>query len=166
MLRIVVKDGCEELEHLQSAAFPTKIPLTVVLHRGPGKNMNWRLLLYLSFFGAAMAIATISFIPIMVEPVLWLAIFGFCSYSIAKNCDSRFFFHGFILSIINCIYISAFHTAFFDSYSAAHPEFINSLPQGVNPRMASAASGVMIGVASGVIQGLLCLAAAKMQKKL
>ena len=128
--------------------------------------MNWRLLVYLSLFGFVMAIATINFIPQAFEPVLWLAIFAFCAYSIAKNCDSRFFFHGFLLSIINCIYIIAFHVAFFESYSAAHAEFVNAIPQGVNPRIMSAAFGVVAGIASGIVQGVLAIVAAKMQKKI
>ena len=127
--------------------------------------MNWRLLLYLSLFGFVMAIATISFIPMGIEPILWLFIFGFCAYSIAKHCNDRYFFHGFMLSIINCIYIVAFHTAFWDSYSSAHSEMIASFPSGVNPKIISAATGPVAGVLSGIIQGLLCVVAAKIRNK-
>lgn len=126
--------------------------------------MNWRLLLYLSFFGFIMAIATISFIPMTVEPILWLAIFGFCSYSIAKNCESRFFFHGFMLSIINCIYITAFHVAFFDAYAASH-DMAAATINGVSTRIFVAATGVVAGVLSGLVQGALCYGLAKTQKK-
>lgn len=112
-----------------------------------------------------MAIATVSFIPIGMEPVLWLFIFGFCSYTIAKKCDDRFFFHGFMLSIINCIYIVAFHVAFWDAYSAAHSDMVASFPKDLNPRMVSAASGPIIGVISGIVQGIFCIVAAKIQKK-
>ncbi|MEI7986258.1 MAG: hypothetical protein WCI55_11580 [Armatimonadota bacterium] len=127
--------------------------------------MNWGLLLRLSAFGFVMAIATISFIPIGIEPILWLVIFGFCAYSIAKNCEDRYFFHGFMLSIINCIFIVAFHVAFWDTYSAAHSDMVASFPKDINPRMISAASGPIFGVLSGIVQGLMCVAAAKIQKK-
>ena len=130
-----------------------------------GEIMNWRLLIYLSFFGFVMAIATISFIPQNVEPILWLFVFGFCSYSIAKNCQDRYFFHGFFLSIINCIYIVAFHTAFWETYSASHESFVSILPAGPSARAAAAAAGVLTGVLSGVVQGLFCLGAAKLQSK-
>ena len=113
-----------------------------------------------------MAIATISFIPSEYEPVLWLVIFGFCSYSIAKTCDDRFFIHGFLLSIINCIYITAFHAAFYDAYSSSHAAQVAMIPSGMNPKVLMPAIGVLIGIISGVIQGGFCLLAAKMQKKL
>ena len=112
-----------------------------------------------------MAIATISFIPQNFEWILWLFIFGFCAYSIAKHCDSRYFFHGFMLSIINCIYITAFHAAFWDRYYAAHSDFISGLPQGVSPRAMVAAFGLVAGVVSGLVQGGLAFGAAKLQKK-
>ena len=112
-----------------------------------------------------MAIATISFLPQQFEYILWPFIFGFCAYSIAKHCEDRFFFHGFFLSIINCIYIVAFHTAFFETYAAAHEPWISMLPPGSNTRAMSAAAGIVIGIVSGIIQGLCCIAAAKMQSK-
>jgi hypothetical protein len=127
--------------------------------------MNWGLLLRLSAFGFVMAIATISFIPQQFEYVVWPFIFGFCAYTIAKKCDDRFFIHGFMLSIINCIYIVAFHTAFFDAYASAHDAAIAMLPQGPSPRAMSAALGVVAGVISGIIQGVFCIIAAKLQKK-
>jgi hypothetical protein len=127
--------------------------------------MNWRLLLYLSLFGFIMAIATISFLPQTFEYIVWPFIFSFCAYSIAKKCDDRFFIHGFMLSIINCIYIVAFHTAFFDAYSASHADAIAMLPKGPSPRAMSAAMGVVAGVISGIVQGIFCITAAKMMKK-
>ena len=132
----------------------------------PGETMNWSLLLKLSAFGFVMAIATISFIPWEYEPVLWIFIFGICSYTIAKTCSDRFFIHGFLLSIINCIYITAFHAAFYDAYSASHSAQVAMVPTGMNPKVLMPAMGVAIGIVSGLIQGGFCLLAAKMQKKL
>ena len=127
--------------------------------------MNWRLLLYLSLFGLVMAIATVSFLPQTFEYIVWPFIFGFCAYTIAKRCQDRYFFHGFFLSIINCVYIVAFHVAFWDAYSAAHADMIASLPQGPSPRAMAAAIGLIAGVLSGIVQGLFCLVAAKLQNK-
>ena len=112
-----------------------------------------------------MAIATINFLPQTFEYVVWPVIFGICAYAIAKNCEDRHFIHGFMLSIINCIYIVAFHTAFFDSYAAAHNGWISSLPAGPSPMAMSAAFGVIVGIVSGVVQGAFCIIAAKMRKQ-
>ena len=127
--------------------------------------MNWGLLLRLSAFGAVMAIATINFLPQTFEYIVWPFIFAFCAYAIAKNCEDRLFIHGFMLSIINCIYIVAIHTAFFDMYAAAHNGWISSLPPGLNPRAMSAAYGVVAGIVSGIVLGIFCVLANRMLKK-
>ena len=129
-----------------------------------GEIMNWRLLLYLSLFGFVMAIATISFLPQTFEYIVWPFIFCFCAYTISKNCNDRLFVHGFMLSIINCIYIVAFHSAFFETYAAAHDAAI-AAPQGPSPRAMSAAFGVVAGIISGVVQGAFCIIAGKLRSK-
>ncbi|MBI1333416.1 MAG: hypothetical protein GC165_11125 [Armatimonadetes bacterium] len=127
--------------------------------------MNWRLLVYLSLFAFVMAIATISFIPQMYEVILWVFIFGFCSYFIAKHATGQFFFHGFMLGIISCIYLVTFRFAFFDAYSATHGDLLSAYPQGISPRTVTAALAVIEGTFGGVLLGLLTFGVAKMQKK-
>jgi hypothetical protein len=46
--------------------------------------MDWKLILQLSLFGLAMAIATVFVIPPTVEPAFRLVIFLICAYAIAK----------------------------------------------------------------------------------
>ncbi|MGA3051148.1 MAG: hypothetical protein ABSE00_04425, partial [Chitinispirillaceae bacterium] len=56
--------------------------------------MNWKLILQLSLFGLAMAIATVFIILSKIEPFFWLAIFALCAYVIARQAPDRYFLHG------------------------------------------------------------------------
>lgn len=127
--------------------------------------MNWRLLVYLSLFGFVMAIATISFVPTNIEMMIWPFIFGLSAYSIGKHCDRQFFLNGFILGVIDCIYLVAFRIAFFQTYNSVHTDLLTRLSADVNQRMATIAATVIFGIISGLIIGLLSLAVAKIQKK-
>lgn len=130
--------------------------------------MNWGLLLKLSTFGFAMAIATIELIPFEFELILWVFIFGFCAYAIVKQCTESLFMHGFMLSMITCIYYTVFHFAFFETYAASHTALMSQVnqvvPPGSNQKPLVVAFGVVFCVISGIIQGLFCHFMAKSQK--
>ncbi|HSY76096.1 MAG TPA: hypothetical protein VK890_04525, partial [Bacteroidia bacterium] len=67
--------------------------------------MNLKLILALSLFGLFMALATVYFIPSNVENFLWPVIFIICAYLVAKNAPGKYFLHGFLTSLVNCIWI-------------------------------------------------------------
>jgi hypothetical protein len=130
--------------------------------------MNWKLIFQLSVFGLIMACATISLIPANVEPYFWLAIFIFCAYVIAKVCTGKYFLHGFLVSLVNCVWIVAIHIIFYASYIAHHPQEASMklpAPLSVHPRMAQLIIGPFIGIISGLILGLFAFIAAKIVKK-
>ena len=78
--------------------------------------MNIKLIFQLSLFGLAMAFATLFWIPLNYEPFFWLIIFIICAYLIAKKCFEKYFLNGFLVSIVNCIWITAAHLIFFHTY--------------------------------------------------
>jgi hypothetical protein len=84
--------------------------------------MDWRLLFGLSLFGLAMGVATVFVIPSNVEPVFWLFIFIACAYFIARNRPDRHFLHGLLLGIVNSVWVTGAHIAFFSQYFANHPK--------------------------------------------
>ncbi len=84
--------------------------------------MNWKIIFQLSIFGLIMAFGTISLIPEKVEPAFWLIIFIFCAFVIAKACPGKYFLHGFLVSMVNCVWITAVHVAFRQTYVANHPQ--------------------------------------------
>lgn len=129
--------------------------------------MDWRLLFGLSLFGLAMGVATVFVIPSNVEPVFWLFIFIACAYLIARNRPDRHFLHGLLLGIVNSVWVTGAHIAFFSQYIANHPKeaaMMSSMPLPDSPRLMMACIGPIIGIISGVIIGVLAYVAGRLVK--
>ena len=127
--------------------------------------MDWKLILQLSLFGLAMAFATVFAIPPNVEPAFWLVIFLICAYVIAKARPTRRFVHGLLLGLVNSVWITSAHLVFFDRYVAGHAQeaaMMKNMP--VSPKLMMALTGPIVGLISGVVIGLLALAAGKLVK--
>lgn len=130
--------------------------------------MNWKLLFILSLFGLAMAFATVSLIPSKIEPTIWLLIFVTCAWFIAKNTNRAYFLHGFILSLINCIFVVGVHVICYHTYILNHHDMaqINAkMPLSTHPRLMMILLGPLFGIAFGVVQGLFSYIAGKLVKK-
>ena len=130
--------------------------------------MDWKLIFLLSLFGLFMAIGTVFIIPSNVEPIFWVAIFCICAFLIARQVPSRHFAHGLMLGLVNSVWVTAAHVAFFAHYMLRHPKeaaMTQSMPLPNSPRLMMAIIGPVIGVASGCIIGLLAFVAAKLVKR-
>lgn len=131
--------------------------------------MNWKIIIQLSVFGLIMSVATVFLIPEMIEPAFWIAIFLFSAYVIAKACREKYFLHGFLVSLANCVWITAAHMIFYTSYIANHPSVAKMaedhpiLPS--HPRLAMLITGPVFGIASGLVLGLFAFIASKIVKK-
>ena len=131
------------------------------------RKLDWRLIFQLSLFGLAMAIATVFVIPSSVEPIFWLAIFVTCAYLIAKKAPGKFFLHGFLVSLVNCFWITTAHIALADSYLARHPneaEMVTKMPMPDSPRLMMLMTGPIVGIVSGLVLGLFSFIAGKIVK--
>lgn len=130
--------------------------------------MNLKLVLQLSLFGAIMAIATISLIPQNIEWLFWLVIFIFCAYVIAKAGTGNYFWHGFLLSVFNSVWVTAAHVLWYTSYAAHHPSVAamgdNMGYFSTHPRMLTLVIGIPSAILFGLIMGLFTLIASKMVK--
>lgn len=127
--------------------------------------MDWKLVFLLSLFGLAMAIGTVFVIPSNVEPIFWLIIFCLCAVLIARRLSSRHFAHGLMVGLVNSVWVTAAHIAFFDRYLANHPKeaaMTHSMPLPNSPRLMMAIIGPVIGVVSGCVIGLFAFAAGKL----
>ncbi|MGA3012587.1 MAG: hypothetical protein ABSD71_00990 [Bacteroidales bacterium] len=130
--------------------------------------MKWKLIFLLSLFGLAMAFATVFWLRIKIESVFWLVIFIICAYLIAKNCSKWYFLHGFLVSIINCIWITAVHIFFFHIYMGNHvimAQKMADMPYSSHPLRLIAITGIIIGIVSGLILGLFAFIASKLIKE-
>jgi len=127
--------------------------------------MNARLIVMLSMFGLAMAVATVFWIPSNVEPVFWLPIFIFCGYAIARRCPAKRFQHGLLLGVVNSVWITTAHIVFSSEYLARHASEAGMLQSGPfpdSPRLMMALTGPLVGVISGAVIGVFALVAGKL----
>ncbi|MBI1796394.1 MAG: hypothetical protein HYR74_05015 [Candidatus Eisenbacteria bacterium] len=130
--------------------------------------MNGGLILRLSLFGLAMAIATVYVVPSNVEPLPWLAIFIVTAYLIARGAPRLVFVHGLLLGLMNCVWVTGAHVLLFDAYRAHHAAEMTAMqkmPMPASPRVMMLIIGPVIGVISGCVIGLFALAAAWMLKR-
>jgi len=126
--------------------------------------MNWKLIFKLSLFGLAMGIATVFFIPSSKEPAVWLVIFIFCAYILAKRLVARHFVHGVLLGLANSVWITVAHILLFSHYIATHQReaaMMTSMPLAGSPRLMMALTGPVVGFVSGLVIGLFALFAGK-----
>lgn len=123
--------------------------------------MSFRLIFVLSLFGLGMAFATVYVLPSNVEPWVWLAILVVCAVVIAKRAPGKYFLHGFLVSIVNSVFITAVHIALADRYLANHPREAAMNAQLGSPAVAMLVTGLGAGVASGIVLGLFSWIASK-----
>ena len=129
--------------------------------------MNWKLIFRLSILGLVMAFATVYFIPFNIEPFCWLVIFAFCAYMIATHTTTARVLHGFLVSIVNSVWITATHILLFSRYIVQHPQeanFAANSPFPTHPRLVMLIMGPMFGIGFGIILGLFSFAAGKFIK--
>jgi hypothetical protein len=115
-----------------------------------------------------MAFATIWVIPSKVEPLFWLAIFATCAYLIARFAPGKPFVHGFLVSVVNSVWITSAHVLFSAAYLAHHPqeaEMLKTMPMPDSPRLMMAMTGPLVGIVSGLVLGGLAFLASKFVKR-
>lgn len=130
--------------------------------------MNWKLIFQLSLFGLAMSIATVFWIPSNIEPLFWLIIFIICAYVIARRCYNKYFLHGFMVSLVNSIWITTAHFIFYGTYISNHPEIAEmnrNMPASYDPKAMMVLLGPVFGACFGLVLGFFAFLASKFVKK-
>ncbi len=115
--------------------------------------MNGKLIFGLSLFGLAMGFATVFVIPWKEEPFFWLPIFIICAFVIARQAPGRVFLHGFLLGIVNSVWVTGAHLLFFSRYLAGHPMEAAMITAVHGTRLLASAAMVPVGLSSGLISG-------------
>ena len=130
--------------------------------------LNGKLIALLSLFGLAMGVFTVFVVPSSVEPFLWLAIFVVCAVLIARNVSEQHFLHGFLVSVLNSVWMTGAHVLLFDFYIVRHPQegaMMAHMPLPDSPRLMMLLTGPVIGAASGLVLGLFAFVAGKVVKR-
>lgn len=123
--------------------------------------MSYKLVFGLSLFGVAMAFATVFVIAPTAEPLYWAAILVVCAAAIAKRAPGRYFLHGLAVGVVNGVWITAAHVALFDRYLAGHAREAALAAELGPPKLAMLATGPVVGLASGIVLGLVAFVASK-----
>jgi hypothetical protein len=124
--------------------------------------MNWKLIGLLSLFGVAMGLGIVFFIPSSIEPILWLVIFGFSAFEIAKNCARRRFLHGLLVGLFDSLLKTSTHLVFWSVYLARHQQeiaMIRKMTTAITPVQLIILTSPVWGLIYGVIIGVLALLA-------
>ena len=82
--------------------------------------------------------------------------------------SGKYFLHGFYVSLANCVWITGLHVIMFNTMLKQWPEMltmINSMPMPTHPRVMMLIMGPLIGIASGLVNGLFAWIASKVVKK-
>jgi hypothetical protein len=131
------------------------------------KTLDFRLILQLSLFGLVMAVATVFVIPSNIEPIFWLVIFVACAVLIARSRSDKHFLHGFLVSLVNCVWITGAHILLVESYLERHPQeaaMLKNMPRPDSPRLMMLMTGPVVGIVSGLVLGLFAFVASKIVK--
>ncbi len=130
--------------------------------------IKWKLIFSLSLTGIAMAIAGVFGWMGKIEPLIWLVIFVLYAIVIAKRIEDRFFLHGFLVSVINGVWIAIIHSLFFSTYMANNPDMVASyqkFPHSIPPQVMMLIVGPIIGAGTGLVAGLFTYIASAIMKK-
>lgn len=114
-----------------------------------------------------MGFGTVFAISPRAEPFFWLVIFIVCAFAIARQAPGRPFLHGFVLGIVNSVWVTGAHLLFFNRYLAGHPQegaMMLSSRAPIAPKLLMAIVGPVVGLVSGVVIGVLAYAVTKMLK--
>ena len=118
--------------------------------------MSWKLVFGLSILGLAMAIASVLWVEESLEPYLWLGLLALSAFAIAKRAPGRYFLHGFVLSVVNSVWVTAAHLVLFEErHIIVHARLLSVPVQLGSPQVAMAVVGSAAGIASGLVLGLM-----------
>src|SRR5690349_19155686 len=90
--------------------------------------MSWRLVFGLSILGLLMAFASVFVIPRNVQHYVWLGILGVSAMVIAKRAPGRYFLHGFLVSVLNSVWVTAAYVGLFNPEIARLTARLATLP--------------------------------------
>jgi len=117
--------------------------------------MNLRLVLLLSTIALVAAIATVYVIPPAAESGCWVAVILTCALAVARLAPGKFFFHGFLVGLLNWLWVAASHVLLFSAFAARHPHDLTGMQSVAGLPGWMRQYGIPIPGASGVLIGAL-----------
>ena len=127
--------------------------------------MKWRLITALSGLGLLMGFASVAGFSGGREGVAWLVIAAISAFVLSRSVPHAAFRHGFVAGLIGGIPAPLTQVALFPTYLANNPEMatkFQQVPGGMSARGFVLAITPIIGVGSGLVLGVLALAASRL----
>ena len=115
-----------------------------------------------------MGASTALGISMMVTTILWLAIYGACVFVIASRCSGNYFLNGFMLSLVNIVWVTGFHVIFYKTYLTNNPAIellYTLLPFSESPRLGMIFMAPILGSFFGLLVGFFSFLVAKVTGK-
>ncbi len=130
--------------------------------------MNWKLVYSLASIALFMGLMSSFGLTQNIEWFLWLIVGLFSAFLIAKRTTDRHFLTGFVVGflcgVINSFVEGILYGVFVDNNPAAAAS-IQEMASSISPRLFLFIAGPVIGLATGVIFGLLALLASRLERK-
>ena len=77
---------------------------------------------------------------------------------IVRWAPGQLFLHGFVLGLLNCVWVTGAHFILYDTYMANHPQVSEMMKNSpIDMRTMQLIVGPIVGAVSGVIIGLITL---------
>lgn len=124
--------------------------------------MNWVLVALLSIPGVMMGLLSVRGHTRGIEPYLWIVLMVFATLVIARTAGAKYFLHGVSVGVAWGLLNGLTAAALFATYAQHNPELIakfSAEDSNYSPRVMFLLVAPMIGLATGVVLGLLCLGA-------
>lgn len=124
--------------------------------------MNWTLVALLAIPGLMIGLLSSRGHTRGIEPYLWLVLAVFATLVIARTAGARYFLHGLSVGLSWGILNGLTAAALFPAYARNNPEIMRSIESGAGnfpPQAMFAIFAPVIGLATGLALGLLCIAA-------
>ena len=122
----------------------------------------------LSFPAIAVAFAGVYGMSSKVEPIIWFLLFVYYAYVISKQAPGKYFLHGFLVSVLNGVWIGIIHSAMSETYFANNPEMMTdyeNMPHFASPAVMMLIMGPIIGAVTGLVAGLFAFLAPRVMRR-
>lgn len=131
--------------------------------------MNWKIIILLVLLGVAIAAASLfGLVNSNYEWAYWLVAAIISGFVIAKSCSRSIFMHGVIVGLFSGILGSVIQSLFFDTYLENNKESLDgfkNITEALAPQYVILFSGPFIGIAYGIVIGLIAIVFSKMASK-
>ena len=122
----------------------------------------------LSLLGLGMGFLTLLPINLKFEQFIWLLAFVASAFFIYRGVEEKYFLNGFLLGVLNSVFVFLIHLTFFSKYVGSHPDvklLMQRVPDDYNKFLLLGLIDFTKGLFYALFNGLFCLVFSKALRK-